>query len=101
MENPIGILTTYLLPVPPSMNMAVLPPEIFHTAIRAGLIDRKLPICDGAPNPSTTAMARRLLCSLVERSRLKEGAARSVYPLVNTINAGVNGVVEFFSQRAM
>ncbi|GFF57952.1 ankyrin repeat domain-containing protein 50 [Aspergillus lentulus] len=72
----------------------------FHTAVRAGLIDRKLPICDGAPNPSTMAMARRLLCSLVERSRLQGEATRSVYPLVDTINAGVDGVVEFFSHRS-
>lgn len=28
----------------------------FYTAIRAGLVDRKLPICDGAPTPSTMAM---------------------------------------------
>ncbi|KAF4162054.1 hypothetical protein CNMCM6936_002624 [Aspergillus lentulus] len=72
----------------------------FHTAIKAGFIDRKLPICDGAPNPSTMAMARRLLCSLVESSRRQGGATRSVYPLVDTINAGVDGVVEFFSHRS-
>lgn len=68
----------------------------FYTAIRAGLVDRKLPICDGAPTPSTMAMVRRLLCSPVERSRRQGGAARSGYPLVDTINAGVDGVVEFF-----
>ncbi|KAH1903478.1 hypothetical protein KXW02_006842 [Aspergillus fumigatus] len=72
----------------------------FYTAIRAGLVDRKLPICDGAPTPSTMAMVRRLLCSPVERSRRQGGAARSGYPLVDTINAGVDGVVEFFSQRS-
>ncbi|GIK02978.1 hypothetical protein Aspvir_007043 [Aspergillus viridinutans] len=73
----------------------------FHTAIRAGLIDHELPICHGTPTPSTMAMARRLLCSLVGRSREFHGlATRSVYPLVNTINAGVDGVVEFFSQRS-
>lgn len=72
----------------------------FYTAIRAGLVDRKLPICDGAPTPSTMAMVRRLLCSPVERSRRQGGAARSGYPLVDTINAGVDGDVEFFSQRS-
>ncbi|GIJ81669.1 hypothetical protein Asppvi_000168 [Aspergillus pseudoviridinutans] len=73
----------------------------FLTAIRVGLIDRELPICHGAPTPSTMAMARRLLCSLVGRSCDFQGlATRSVYPLANTINAGADGVVEFFSQRS-
>jgi ankyrin repeat protein len=36
----------------------------------------------------------------VERSRLQGGATRSVYPIVNTINAGLDGVVELLSHRS-
>ncbi|KAF7184660.1 hypothetical protein CNMCM7691_005972 [Aspergillus felis] len=72
----------------------------FHIAIKAGVIDRELPICHGAPTSSTMAMVRRLLCSLVGRSRNFQGLATSIYPLANTINEGADGVVEFFSQTS-
>ncbi|KEY81502.1 hypothetical protein ankyrin [Aspergillus fumigatus] len=57
----------------------------FYTAIRAGLVDRKLPICDGAPTPSTMAM----------------GEQRGVVTRLSTRSMqGWTGLLSFFSQRS-
>jgi hypothetical protein len=46
-------------------------------------------------------MGRQLLWPLVGQFREFKGlATRSIYPLINTINAGVDEVVEIFSRRS-
>ncbi|PKX93491.1 uncharacterized protein P174DRAFT_422484 [Aspergillus novofumigatus IBT 16806] len=73
----------------------------FLAAIRAGLIRSDLPIRRGPPTCSTMAMGRRLLWSAGCRNRGLQGSAtRSVHPLINTINAGVDEVVKLFSRRS-
>ncbi|RHZ47795.1 ankyrin repeat domain-containing protein [Aspergillus thermomutatus] len=73
----------------------------FLAAIRAGLVTHDLPMCRGPPTGSTMAMGERLLWSLLCRSRgLHEGGTKTFYRLINTINAGVDGVVEFFSRSS-
>ncbi|EAW18104.1 ankyrin repeat domain-containing protein [Aspergillus fischeri NRRL 181] len=73
----------------------------FLAAIRAGLICSDLPIRRGPPTYSTMAMGRRILWSAGCRNRGLQGlATRSVHPLINTINAGVDEVVELFSRRS-
>ncbi|KAL4919647.1 ankyrin repeat-containing domain protein [Aspergillus aurantiobrunneus] len=72
--------------------------DIFVAAIRANCLGRDMPLRFGPPSPSSMAMTERLLTAFVERCQTVPGISN--YPLINTINQGVERAVSLFSGPA-